>query len=90
MTVRDAIAEISSTRLEPLPLPSAAVLGYVARFGAGALYVITQPVGFPVLIGASQHVAEALAAARKALAQGSRSAAAGARLVGTTYAPARR
>src|SRR6476659_1549188 len=56
--------------IEPLPLPDAAILAYAAKFGIAALHLITQPVGFPVQLGASQDVSEALAAARKTWPKG--------------------
>jgi hypothetical protein len=65
----DATLEASAS-IEPLPLPNAAILSYVARWSAGALYVLSQPLGFPVQLGASQDVADALAAARKTWLKG--------------------
>ena len=57
-------AQTVSAPIESLPLPSAAVLAYVAKWGAGALYVLSQPIGFPVQLGASQDLGGALTAAR--------------------------
>jgi hypothetical protein len=51
--------------MDALPLPSAAVLSYVAKFGAGAIYTFAPPRGCPVLIGAGQDIAGALMASRK-------------------------
>ena len=72
-----------SAPIELLPLPSAAVLAYVAKWGAGALYVLSQPIGFPVQLWCLPGLRRCTDGRAGELEQCLRSAAPGALLVGT-------
>lgn len=63
-----ATEKLIDTRIEieSLELPDAAARTYLGKFGVGCVYVISGPIGYPCLLGASgADLADVLAAARK-------------------------